>query len=575
MELTESQLAAVRSDAPRTLCVAGAGAGKTAVLAHRVMHLLTDRGCSACDILMVTFTRKAAAEMRERIELVTREAVGNEAEKMLRGLTLGTFHSVALSVVRAEGERLNMDPATLTVLDREDSDELLKQCCREAGLYDGKKWKKGVSWKKVKERGPNTAAIYSAYLSRLKESNALDYGGIITTANTLLLDLEVAKRWQGCFKHILIDELQDCDTDQHTFCERIAGDAEFFAVGDLRQRIYGWRGAGGGKIEGDEHGRHYDLSESFRCADAILAAANSLAQSMPRKALPPMTGCSGVNGKVEVMVGRSSEIAAAVKLLHKKSGYAWREIAVLYRTNWQGVRLAGIFREVDIPLHRVGSAFDKCETERFRAMHAALRLVVNVRDDAAFLRLSDALGWDAAHCARNRAKAARDGCSHFQAAPDDMTVTAAIHELSPQDLIQTAVAQLWSPLGCGVDPAVWWRAQAGDMTIEDALRWFAGRDSQDDLTTEDEVTLSTIHSAKGLEWPAVIIPNCNEGSLPSSTATRKLTVDEERRVMYVAMTRAKERLILHYRRPEDLAEGSKPTPPSRFLYEAGLLEMES
>lgn len=284
--------------------------------------------------------------------------------------------------------------------------------------------------------------------------------------------------------------------------------------------------------------------------------------------------------------GRSVDLLPLLSEL-RIDGFSYSDIAVLARSHRILARLAQILRDVNVPHWRVGAGFEVCDSEVFKVIHAALRLVVNPRDDVAFARLRPALSLTETDYAGLRLFAAERGVSHWEellirrgGGPLGLIGRdALLSGIRPDQLVSEAIEILETPLGLndylsGV-LSFWCNFCAG-MTVESALRWFALRDSQDDQPTDDVVTLSTVHAAKGLEWPVVIVWGLNEGTFPSSQSLRTEDgVQEERRVCYVAFTRAKERLHVHYRRAEDQAPDGAFSLPSRFLGEAGLLDVSS
>lgn len=601
MQLTQAQQQAVETDAREVLVVAGAGSGKTRVLTERVLFLLRDQGVSASEIMVLTFTRKAANELRERLVAgVTTAADHSDADRPLEGMMVGTFHSVALDILRNDGDRLGYDTKTLTVIEPEDADLLLKQVCRDLQYLVGKKWRNALSWKKVVQYreavyrrgvGPGGSSpvplIFNEYAARLYRLNVLDYGHILLQCRKLLLKHhDVRFRYDQRIKHVLVDELQDCDAVQHDLLAYFAPPATFFGVGDTRQSIYGFRGARPELMRERHPGATvFDLAECFRCGDDIIAVANSLIAAEAGEIPKPMIGATGGGGGTRVMVGRSAQIPEEIRRATVVGGYAYSDIAVLARNHRTLKRLADVFTEAGIPHHRVGSGFDVTATEGFRTLLAALRLSVNPRDNLAFLTLLPAFGIDAAEYAAIRKDAAAGSRSHWKeyrpALPTQIEQAIAAHRVTENrgaaanasEYAEFMAQLLWGS-DTGTSQCVqFWTAHCTGMTVEEALRWFALRDSQDDLAVGNVVTLSTVHAAKGLEWPVVIVVGLNEGTFPSSQSLREDGgLEEERRVFYVGMARAKERLVVHYRRAEDQSQDRPISDPSRFLAEAGLME---
>lgn len=290
------------------------------------------------------------------------------------------------------------------------------------------------------------------------------------------------------------------------------------------------------------------LDHCFRCGDAIVAAANRLIAHNGDTLAQPMIGATGRAGIVREITGRSADVAGAVQSL-ARDGFAWSDIAVLARRHSTLERLADAMIEAGIPHHRVGAGADICRSEAFQQLHAALRLCVNPRDRMAELRI------------KRMPDVRRDQVI--------AAIRGVIRGVAEADIIATDVGPAACDIMGRVTPeVVWWQDHCPDTHLADALRWYAIMDAQDDLPRGNVVTLATIHAAKGLEWGAVIVANCMEGELPGSRAIREPGgVDEDRRCMYVAETRAAETLLLHWRRPEDQSPDGRIQEPSRFLGE--------
>lgn len=607
-ELTDEQQAAVESTADRTLVIAGAGSGKTRVLCHRIKRVI-EQGVSPPTMMVLTFTRKAAGEMIERLETMLHGKLGD-------GLFIGTFHSIALSILRADGDKLGYSPGSITVASEDDAVLLLEHVADLLGYRNKGKWCAGMSLDKLRkflagfyntgeyprERPDKPAMtvrthnpvdadlkrVIVEYHAQLFNMNMLDFGRIMIECRRLLTEhLDVRARWSERIRHVIVDEAQDCDTVQYDLHEFFVPPATLFLVADRRQSIYGFRGAAPHLItERNPAATVFDLRKCFRCGDRIVQAANRLIKHNGDTLAKPMIGATGRIGVAKAITGRSLDICNEVQR-RRAAGYACSDIAVLARTRKTLRRLATILTEGEIPHHVVGSRFDVCSTAEFKLLHAALRLIVNPKDRMAFLRICRDVGVpvsDTNSCLHER----RDdpvGRLIEWGPPDKKPFDAScvfqhIHDarcLTEKLLIPIVdICGAMCPGDMDGAMAFWVKARGEqdcrDWSVDEALRWFALRDSHDDLTKGDQVTLSTIHGAKGLEWPVVIVAECNEGSLPGSRAKTEEDIQEERRVAYVAFTRAKEALLVHWRRPGDQSQdrGRKVSEPSRFLSEAGL-----
>lgn len=595
--LTDTQRLAAETDASDVLLVAGAGSGKTRTLVARVVHLITKRGLSPSQILVITFTRKAAGEVRERITQAISDITGTDGDREIRGMSVGTFHSYGLKVLRSHGDRLGYEPSTLTVVSPEDAELLLTMCARDMGYLKGKAWKDKLSLRRLKavlesdytgrpdpevEHIERYRKIVTAYHARLFEMNSLDFGMILRRCRELLSDPDVLSRYTGHFRVVLVDELQDSDAVQYDLHDFLAPPLPFFGVGDRRQSIYLFRGARPDLMT-DRHpdAEVIDLCDCFRCGDLIVDAANKLIAHNNDPLAKPMVGRTGRMGQVQTITGRSEDIASFVLTLRDR-GYQWGDIAILGRRHKEIERIAGFMGQNEIPYHCVGAGFDVCKTPEFLLIHALLRLCVNPRDEMAALRVADEL-------------VAPDALAHlrYRAARHETTLLAQMAEYSVSEAVDCAVG-VHKGIGDGkphdahhvsiclaarvVSTSLrnlagvtnFWGEHCDGMSIREALDWYATRDSQDDAAAGNVVTLSTVHAAKGLEWPVVIVPNMQEGSFPLNAAIKEDSVDEERRLAYVAFTRARELLVVHRRLPSDQSTKGKYSPPSRFLDEAGI-----
>lgn len=581
---TPAQIEAIRSNDSEILAIAGAGAGKTRVLIERIHRLITECGAAPSQFLVLTFTRKAAGEMLTRLKLSLAPEWGDSTASRLATMSIGTFHSVAWQWVRQHRRHIGYGE-NINVITPEDSELVLEQCSRDLGLdrkvsmtllqqllqriYSGE----GISIEQ-----DESSKIIREYWSRLRSYNCLDYGQILMEAGRLLDIPEVRQQIAASYRYVLVDEAHDCDQLQHLLHHKISAAIQYFGIYDPRQSIYAFRGARPDLVPT----MHPDacviqMNENFRCADAIINHANRLIAHNEQLFTAPMVGKTGRLGMVRAFNGRTADIVHEISKT-ADSGMPFSSIAVLARHHKALRRIANVMLDVGIPHHLVGSTFDICDDDLFKAALAMLRLLHNHRDNIAFLRLQSANA-DIRRCYHEIVnRATHDRISHYAAARQmipslpaweaDMSLAAAL--LATQQV-----------LDC---PRVieWWRKQISPSTsLASALRWLSFRDAQDDVRTGQHVTLMTAHAAKGLEWPCCFVVGLNEQEWPTSQAIAGKVIvgdgiDEERRLAYVAMTRAMQELHLHYRLPEDqhLGEGKrrrKPNEISRFLHESGVL----
>ena len=593
--LDQDQLAAVTTDSRRALVLAGAGSGKTRVLTERIAYLIEKCHASPSEIVALAFTRKAAGEMRER--LVAR--IGRAAY----GVTLGTMHALALRQLQRFGEVIGLRPEKITVYSEWEEDFLLRTVATEIGALKGKSWKipkKAVdlAFSTFYATGIEPAKfdpaynLFNAFMGRCRENNALTYGGIL---NGFMLLLPLVKQYMG-WRHILVDEVQDLDRLQWGLIEAMARDlpATLFAVGDVDQSIYEWRGAAPEYlVENADSFEVLRLARNYRSDAKIVMAANRLIENnvarLP-KAMIPMR--MGEPERHFVSVVRDMDSHRVAELV--PGAFPPGDIAVLSRKHVLLQRMAEELDARGVPYNYVGRKAALTNPEEFRRFHAFLKLIVNPYDNFAFLLIKDILGLTPEEYSAVRALAVQLDIGHLGAwlANCDANHRASgffSAEGGPDRDAADAAAMVGGIIGGSQDdpphPALafvmeWHqRAPFGRKSVAEYLEWLATYDVQDEITTTDPdgagvVTLATIHGAKGLEWPCVILAGCNEGILPSERAVRSGDIEEERRLAYVAITRARDVLIMAVR-PERTEKPGRDgqmrlfeSPVSRFVAES-------
>lgn len=577
INLDPQQLAAVTTKSSRALVVAGAGSGKTRVLTERIAHLIEQEHASPYEILCWTFTRKAAGEMRER--LVNR--IGVQAHQ----ITMGTMHAVALQMVRRFGELAGYKPASLTVYGAWEEDFLLKEVAREIGFLK-KSWKvpkKDVdrAFSDYYERGIEPGAddpcrlLFTHFLTRCGENNALTYGGLLIVLKRLIPAITTYLR----IRHILVDEVQDIDPLQWSIINDTcsAFSATLFVVGDVDQSIYSFRGAVPEYLVA--HQREFDvfhLETNYRSYTEIVEASNRLIRHNAQRIDKTMRAARASGGPSRVIVEKGLDSAALSDLLTQHIG---ESIVVLARVHALLKKLSNELTDRGVPHTYVGRKSALTNSEEFRRYHAFLTLFANPYDNFSFLLVKDLMGLDATDYAMVRVKAVtfKYGMSHFQAWKavhrdaweeffrdtdrDPPAILLRLEELLGDQFPLYYEAQRF---------AMEWFAANPGSTVKDYLDWLATYDLQDELSDQQDegLVLSTIHGAKGLEWPTVIVAGCNEGILPSKQAIAADEIEEERRLMYVAMTRARDHLVIAVRPECTEKEGRVyKSPASRFVVE--------
>ncbi|MCS6963176.1 ATP-dependent helicase [Thermoflexus sp.] len=627
-ELNPSQQAAVTAPDGPILVLAGPGSGKTRVLTYRIAYLLTVRRVSPFHILAVTFTNKAAEEMRSRLEAL----FGEQAAE----LTLGTFHAICARFLRREASLLGLNPQ-FVIYDEEDQLEAVRQALRDLNL-DEKRYRPGalraaISRAKNEFVRPDdypirtyfdeiAARVYSRYEERLRAADALDFDDLLLRAVELFENHpEALARYQERYRHILVDEFQDTNTVQYLLLRQLASrHRNLFCVGDEDQSIYGWRGADfRNVIRFREHfpdARIIILEENYRSTQTILEAAQSVIRfNTERYNEKRLIAARGPGSPIAVYEAFDEEdeaafVARRVQELIETRGVRPQEIAVMYRTNAQSRALEEAFVRAGLPYRLVGG-LRFYQRREIKDLLAYLRLILNPHDDLSLTRVLNVppRGIGSATLSKLTALAQRQGSSLFTAIEG---ISSGAVRVSLSHKIHHALAdfaeriQAWRAIreGMGVaellrriideigyaeylesleehEPEIGGRRWDNVLELlrvaapyrpgafEDPLAAFLGEAAliSDVDTLRDDVEapiLLTLHAAKGLEFEAVLITGLEEGLLPHSRSMDDpAALEEERRLFYVGMTRAKDLLVLTYafRRYDEIRT------PSRFLRE--------
>lgn len=660
--LDEAQYRAVTSIDGPVLIVAGAGAGKTRVLTSRIAYALA-KGCAPERILALTFTKKAAAEMKERIGLMV-------GEKKARKLYMGTFHSVFIRFLREYADRLGY-PSSFTVYDTSDSTSAIKRCIKTLAL-DEKTYKPrlvlsrissakndlwtSASYKRdrtriqddIRMKIPRLCDLYEAYQGEMKKAGVMDFDDILLNMNILLKTCpEALEDISGRFDYILVDEYQDTNYSQYLILKRLsAPHNNICVVGDDSQSIYAFRGA---RIENilnfsrDYPGyRLFKLERNYRSTGVIVDAANSvIAHNHGRipKECRSMAGSGDRIRLIRAYTDREEALLVASSIVSRMSSdhAEYRDFAILYRTNSQSKALEEALRNKNLPyrIYAGNAFFDRAE---IRDMMAYLKLVVNNRDNESFRRIvnvpargigdttvdnlskaaADAgcslfeaisleglelFGLKAATLSRLRAfrdmvlKAAsamgsedaykvavsiNDSCGLYAAHRSDLSVegqsrAANIEELmnSVKDFVDRkeneyreeliAGEESDSPDGAGISalPLV----TLADFLEEISLLSSVDMEEEGEEDVNNRISLMTVHSSKGLEFPYVFVVGMEDGLFPSEQMSGRTDVEEERRLFYVAVTRARTALCLSFCRSRMKNGQTKEFPVSRFVRE--------
>jgi len=615
--------AVLAGDGP-LLVLAGAGSGKTRVIAHRIAHLLGVRGVHPRHVLAVTFTNKAAGEMARRVDALL-------APAGIRAPLIATFHSACVRVLRAHGEAIGV-PRHFTIYDEDDRAALVKECMKEGELaertFTPSAAAHRISYLKNQmvsvqdalrdARGPweqKAALVYSRYEKRIREAGVVDFDDLLLLVVKLLGESPETLVWyRGLWKHVLVDEYQDTNRAQYRIIRLLTSEhGNICVVGDDSQSIYRWRGADINNIldfEKDFPGtRSVKLEQNYRSTKSILAVADAVIANNHQRKEKTLWTENPVGEPAAVYRGwdehEEANFVAQTILKTRADGVGWDGLAVFYRTNAQSRVLEDALRRARIPYVIVGGV-RFYERKEIKDTLAWLRLTINPADDVAFRRAVQAppRGVGATSLARLDELAldetrpllalaatpppdirgkARTGLEDFAATVARLASQRG--ELSPPafiDLVlqasgyRKALEQDRSPEAEGrlenleelVAAAEDFTHAEGESTVEAFLDSVALMSDVDELKeAEARVTLMTLHSAKGLEFPVVFLTGLEEGVFPHARSMNAPEeIEEERRLCYVGLTRARDRLYLSYavhRRIHGYGVGE----PSRFLRE--------
>ncbi|MBF0212805.1 MAG: UvrD-helicase domain-containing protein [Magnetococcales bacterium] len=622
--LNPQQQAAVSAPERVLMVLAGAGSGKTQVLTRRLARLLHQREAGVGEILAVTFTNKAALEMRERVA-----ALLGFDEANARRLWIGTFHGMGARMLRAHAEVLGFDP-NFTILDSGDQMRLVKRLSEQMGFLDPYwnpkrlassigRWKDdglgpddlGETRLKASRELTRISEFYQAYQDELRRLNTMDFGDLLSNCLKLWDRApEVLSGYQTRFRHLLVDEYQDANKVQYDWMRRLAVGGSLCVVGDDDQLIYSWRGARLDNIlkfeEDFPDARVIRLEQNYRSSGNILKASGGLIDhNVGRKGKTLWT--TGAEGPLlEVYVAEDGEDEARHvirEILRQLPGRSFQDMAVLVRTSSQTRLFEQAFHENNIP-YRVSGGLRFMDRAEIKDAVCYLRLAQSFRDDLAFERIINVPSRKLGPKALEEIRALSGGGSWMDGARTLLVQgglgPAAFAKLrSFVMLIDDAHEMLDSvhPVEVldkllnesGYMEAVELDERRNDirenlrelrvfLSQVDDLSGFLeraaleadppGSERRDDGVSR--VVVSTLHAAKGLEFPVVFLVGLEEGLLPHKMAIEEggaAAVEEERRLTYVGMTRAKEKLFLSHARMRRLYQRAEPAIASRFLKE--------
>ncbi len=611
--------AVVHIDGPLVV-IAGAGSGKTRVLTHRVAHLIS-QGSRPSAILAITFTNKAAAEMRER--------VGRLVGPVVKSMWVSTFHSACVRILRRDGELLGY-PRTFSIYDQADAVRLTSYIIRDLGLDSKRFTPRGVHshislWKNelvdpqaAAARAENIfdrkhADVFAEYQLRLHRAGAMDFDDLLLNVVRLFREHpEVLDHYRNRFEHILVDEFQDTNLAQNEIVLMLAsGHQNVCVVGDTDQSVYKFRGADFRNImqfeDAFENVTTIVLDQNYRSTQTILDAANAvISNNIERKSKSLWSDLGGGDPIIRYHAEDEGDeavwIASTAQQMHRDDGLNWRDFAVLYRTNAQARVLEEAFIRVGVPYKVVGGTrfYDRRE---IKDAMAYLRAGINPLDEVSVKRVLNTprrgIGESSVRrldeyaaseqvsfveAMRNADDAgisgtARRGIAAFVDLLDRLAEMLGTESVGPGDLLQTAMEQSGYLAEMEAEDTVEAHGRienigeligsAREFTVLDEfLEQVALVADTDDLDNDDQVVLMTMHAAKGLEFPAVFIAGVEETVFPHNRALSDPDeMEEERRLAYVAITRAMQRLFISHAWSRMLFGSTQYNPPSRFLDE--------
>lgn len=640
-DLNEAQRAAVEYIDGPSLVIAGAGSGKTRVLTYKIAYLLS-QGMKPWSIMALTFTNKAAREMKERIG----KLVGND---LAQHLYMGTFHSIFSRILRAEAEHIGFNN-NFTIYDESDSRSLIKAIVKEMGL-DDKKYKPAAVHAKIsmaknnlmsaaaydsdaaifeqnkRAQMPEVGKIFVAYVQRCKQANAMDFDDLLTLTYQLFREHEdIRHKYAARFDYVLVDEYQDTNHVQMSIVMQLCQEKQrVCAVGDDSQSIYSFRGANIDNILNYQRQfqgtRLFKLEQNYRSTQTIVEAANSLIKHN-RNQIPKDVFSENAKGeKIQYKPAYSDKEEAAivakdVKRIRREDGCQYSDFAILYRTNAQSRSFEEEFRKQGIP-YRIYGGLSFYQRKEIKDIIAYFRLVANPDDEEAIKRIINypARGIGAATVLKIADCAHQNQVSFWEVigAPEryglavtkgtmnkletfrllissfiERAQTTDVYELGDAIIKESGISQdIMSGKDAddlarqenleeflsGMSAFVEERREEGrfdELFLQDYLQDVALLTDADSDGDKDEprVSLMTVHAAKGLEFPTVFVVGLEENIFPSPLSAASLReLEEERRLLYVAITRAEKHCILTNAKNRWRYGKMEFDNPSRFIDE--------
>ena len=634
--LNEPQRQAVEHIDGPLMIIAGAGSGKTRVLTYRTAHLI-EKGVDPFSILLLTFTNKAAGEMRHRIESV----IGTQA----KNIWMGTFHSVFAKILRFEGTRLGYT-SNFSIYDTDDAKSLIRALIKEQNL-DDKVYKVNLVLNRISNaknrligpeqymassvleqedryaKIPMMGQLYKMYCQRCFQANAMDFDDLLFQTNILFRDhLDVLNKYQHKFKHVMVDEFQDTNVSQYLITKKLSAvNQNICVVGDDAQSIYAFRGADIQNILNFE--RDYPdlttikLEENYRSTKAIVAVANSIIARNKTQLKKDVFTSNEDGDQIEIIrAGSDNEegriIASTILETRQRDGLIWSDFAILYRTNAQSRSFEESLRRLNIKYKIVGG-LSFYQRKEIKDVLGYLRFVVNQQDEEAFKRIinlpkrgigdttiakiaitaaeQNSSVWDVVaniqqfQGVRGTAPIEQfadliksyklmvevEGKDAYEVASHVAKTSGLVRELYEDKTVEGLaryqnVQELLNAVKQFVDSEE--NEDKSLATFLQSVSLLTNADTTEDPNDTDKVTLMTVHSAKGLEFKHVFLVGLEEDLFPSQMMLQsQADLEEERRLFYVAITRAEKKLMISYAESRYQFGRLKSCEPSRFIDE--------
>ena len=624
--LNDKQYEAVVKTQGPCLVIAGAGSGKTKVLTHKIAYLIEHEGAKPWDILAITFTNKAANEMKERIT----NLIGESA----KDIWMGTFHSICVKILRRFIDRIGFD-SSFIIFDTSDQKTLVKGCLRDLGIDDKMFTDRSVLSEisnaknemlepdqyQIRANGDfrkeKIATVYELYQKRLKENNAIDFDDIINyTIKILLENPDIMEYYSNKFKYVLVDEYQDTNKSQFTLVTMLASKhGNITVVGDNDQGIYSFRGADISNIlnfEKDFPGtKIIKLEQNYRCTGNILKAANAVIKNNEVKYKKELWTQNEEGNLPKVYQAKNeydegAYVVEQIEHLKREEYYKYSDFAILYRMNTQSRAIEDILRRENIP-YRIIGGLKFYERKEIKDIIAYLRLIQNGNDNLSLKRIINEPKRGIGKTSLDKVEqlSIQTGISMYEIIKDAEQyglnrvylnsrefvncieeLKAKKEELPISELIKQTLKKSGytkalenentieaenriENLDEFLTVAIEFEEQEAENTLSAFLEGITLSSDIDNLEDDEEyVTLMTLHSAKGLEFPVVFLVGMEEGIFPGYKSISEPTeLEEERRLCYVGITRAKEHLFLTCSKQRTIFGSTSYNPVSRFLGE--------